>query len=193
MLNLMKLTHLTTALLITAVCINAQNAFDNALVFNTGNQTATAAHSTEKSPANISVNNSETSIVEIVSAYTAVEDITLKNYFNLAGNRIQPYMRIANASNSFNPENIAANTVKIAFNNRTIEYVLNGELYTFEISNIDHYLNNTPNCLIKAKIDVQCKPIKVNKEKISEVAVYVDSSNHISFIEIGNTEYYLRP
>lgn len=189
----MKLTHLTTAFMITAVCINAQNSIDNAFVYNTGNETAIAAHTVTKSPATISGNTGEASIVEIVSAFTAVEDITLKNYFNLTGNRIQPYMRIANASETFNPEKISANAVQITFNNKTIEYALNGESYFFEISNIDHYINNTPNCLIKAKIDVQCKPIKVNKEKISEIAVYVDNNNHISFIEIGNTEYYLRP
>lgn len=192
MLNQLKHTHLALAIIASATCLTAQNSIDNALALNTGNQTALNSHSIAITT-DEDFSASESNTIELVTNYTTVADITLKNYFNLAGNRVMPYMQIADAHNSFDPERIEMNTIQFSFSNRTIEYLVNGKIYSFEISNIDHYVNNTPNCLIKAKIALQGKPIKVNGEKISEISIYVDRNDHISFIEVGETEYYLRP
>ena len=188
----MKLTNLIIALCITR-CLVAQTSTDNALALNSDNHTNSAIRTTQTATPAEALVTSASNVLDLVTLYTAVEDITLKNYFNLAGFKVMPYMQIADADNSFDPERVEMNTVQFAFTNRTVEYLVNGKIYEFEISNIDHYVNNTPNCLIKAKIALQGKPIKVNKEKISEISIYVDRNDHISFIEVGQTEYYLRP
>ncbi|MFZ1824044.1 MAG: hypothetical protein WAU21_00465 [Chitinophagales bacterium] len=193
MLNQLKLTNLAITICASAFCLTAQNTIDNALVYNNGNETASITTTTQTINSTEAVVASSTNVLDMVTLYTAVEDITLKNYFNLAGFKVMPYMQIADADNSFDPERVEMNTVQFAFTNKTVEYLVDGKIYEFEISNIDHYVNNAPNCLIKAKIALQGKPMKVNKEKISEISIYVDRNDHISFIEIGETEYYLRP
>lgn len=192
MLNQLKLTNLAITICASAFCLTAQNTIDNALVYNNGNETASIKTTQTINSTEAVVTNSA-NVLDMVTLYTAVEDITLKNYFNLAGFKVMPYMQIADADNSFDPERVEMSTVQFAFTNKTVEYLVDGKIYEFEISNIDHYVNNTPNCLIKAKIALQGKPMKVNKEKISEISIYVDRNDHISFIEIGETEYYLRP
>lgn len=193
MLNQLKLSNLAIAICASAICLTAQTTMENALVFNNGKSITPATSKVQVgSLPEATVTNTE-NVLDMVTLYTAVEDITLKNYFNLTGFKVMPYMQIAETESSFAPERVEMNTVQLLFTNNTVEYLVDGEIYEFEISNIDHYVNNTPNCLIKAKIALQGKAIKVNKEKISEIAIYVDRNDHISFIEVGATEYYLRP
>lgn len=180
MKNLLR-THtfiLTLSLLLSAVLSSAQNStsFDNAVAYaQPASYTTTAA-------------------VSEIARYTSINDILANNYFQLAGTTIHPYMMVENASRNYEPVMVDKNTsVSLKFASNKIEYSTNGQTYTFNIVNVEQYLNTSDKCLIRSKIQVECDAVKIGKEKVKMIEVYVDQNNHISFIAVGDSELYLRP
>jgi hypothetical protein len=124
---------------------------------------------------------------------TRADEVIISSYFTLSGKTLKPYMMVNNNSMSFDARQLdLEENVSIRFNNDNIEYVTDGKLYRFPIRNIDQYLNNTPNCLLKSKIVVNTGTVKVDEEKIDEISVYLDHEDHISFVRIGEQEFYLK-
>lgn len=154
---------------------------DNALAFNTTGENTPESAGGDKA------------IVAAVTNYTNIQDINVQSYFSLVGDHISPYMQIKDANQSFDPQVIEANTVSFSFRPNTIEAVVDGNEYTFSIVNLEQYQNTSDKCMIRTKMDVEFKAEKINGEKVSTLSIYVDRDNHISFIQLGNTEYYLRP
>lgn len=78
MLNQLKLTNLAITICASAFCLTAQNTIDNALVYNNGNETASITTTTQTINSTEAVVASSTNVLDMVTLYTAVEDITLK-------------------------------------------------------------------------------------------------------------------
>ncbi|KRP06903.1 MAG: hypothetical protein ABR95_04690 [Sphingobacteriales bacterium BACL12 MAG-120813-bin55] len=167
-----------------ALNVNGQE-LENLMAFNGSNPTLEVS-SAAAAPA-------KSSAVE-VTGYTDAGSMIISSYFTLAGKSIKPYMKVESNNITFDAQVVQPEeNISIRFNNDHIEFTENGKINRLEIIDIAQYLNNSQNCLVQSKIEVNCKPTKVKGEKVKEVAVFIDHNNHISFISIGNTEYYLQP
>lgn len=125
---------------------------------------------------------------------TSKDDVLVSSYFTLAGKKIVPYMVVDNSSFTFEPAILEnAETVTIQFNNDHVEYRIGSKTHLLQIDHIDQLSNKSGNCLVTGKIEIHCTPSKVSDEKIEEIGVFLDHDNHITFIQIGDAEYYLRP
>lgn len=162
-----------------SITAQSQSVYENALAIN--------ASSTEKSI----VENSKNSAI---ISFTNSIDITAQNYFQLAGSTLNPYMIIENTRKNYSPQILEIEQqTAIYFGNNFIEYRHNGKSEVFQINNIDHFVTTSDKCLIRSKIEVQCETVKINKQKINVIDIFLDQNNHIAFISIGDTELYLRP
>jgi len=125
--------------------------------------------------------------------YTDANELLVSSYFTLAGKTVKPYMQVNNNSLSFDARQLSLEeNTSIRFNNDNVELNSNGKLHRFPIQEIDQYMNTSKNCLLKSKISIECKPVKVGEEKIKEINVFLDHDQQISFIQIGDQEYYLK-
>jgi hypothetical protein len=167
-----------------ALQVNGQE-LENLMAFNGSNSAIEVSHASSVSA------NSATAEV---TGYTDAGSMIISSYFTLAGKSIKPYMKVENNNITFDAQLVKPEEgINIRFNNDHIEFTENGKISRLEIVDIAQYLNNSKNCLVQSKIEVNCKPTKVKGEKVKEVAVFIEHNNHISFISIGNTEYYLQP
>lgn len=129
-----------------------------------------------------------------ITNYTSTSDITATNYFQLTGKTIDPYMAVKNVKKEYEIVKADANEkISLRFGPKSVEYNIGGETYEFVVNGVDQYFNNSPKCLVRGKIEVSCEEVKIGKEKIENIAIYFDQNNHISYIEVGDTELYLRP
>lgn len=174
---------------ITGMLFLAQGAYAQEMLAMNTNGEPTATH-----PSGVTAHSATSGDIPAVIRYTNTGDITVNNYFGLVGMQIFPYMEIQDAGQEFDPQLIAENDmISLDFSARTITYHIDGSAYTFEIETVEQYLNTSDKCLIRSKVEVRVKPRKIGGEKIDTLNIYIDKDNHISFLEVGNTEYYLRP
>lgn len=135
----------------------------------------------------------ESSVSDITN-YTSTSDITATNYFQLTGKIIEPYMAVKNVKKEYEVVKAdASEKISLRFGAKSVEYNIGGETYEFVVSGLEQYFNNSPKCLVRGKIEVSCEEVKIGKENIDNIAIYFDQNNHISYIEVGDTELYLRP
>jgi hypothetical protein len=171
-----------------------------ALLLVTGVHTAEAQEIENLLAMNTPVASTKDQAPERKSNHPAVNEVTSKDeflvssYFTLAGKRIVPYMMVDNSSFSFEPSLLeSGEMVSIQFNNDHVEYIIGNKTHRLEIEHIDQLSNKSGNCLVTGKIEIHCTPSKISDEKIEEIGVFLDHDNHITFIQIGDAEYYLRP
>ncbi|MBC8046474.1 MAG: hypothetical protein H7Y00_06740 [Fimbriimonadaceae bacterium] len=177
--HLLRLKH-TLLIAATILCFNisAQTTnFNDALAYN---ETTVNHDENEKKVSNI-------------LSSTSINDVSVSNYFQLKGNVIHPYMVVENAKTSYEPVVVSENTISIQFDDEYITYKKADKTYSFKVNNIEQYVNTSDKCLIRAKIEVNCNTVKMEGEKVDKISVFIDQNNHISFIELGDNELYLRP
>lgn len=132
--------------------------------------------------------------VSEVSNFTNVHDITATNYFQLTGKVIHPYLAVKNVSKGYEAVKIDANNkIALSFSTKSVQYTYAGKTYNLNVNGVDQYFNTSEKCLVRGKIEVSCEAMKINGEKINSLSLYFDQNNHISYIEVGDTELYLRP
>jgi hypothetical protein len=103
-------------------------------------------------------------------------------------------MAVKNVKKEYNVIKVnASEKISLSFGTRSLEYEFGGQTYVFVVNGVDQYMNTSSKCLVRGKIEVSCEPIKIGKEKIETISLYFDQNNHISYIEVGDTELYLRP